>query len=58
MTMAIKIDKDTCIGCAACVEVCPTGALSMQDDKAVCDEDACIDCLACIGVYPTGAITE
>lgn len=56
--MAVKIDKDTCIGCAACVEVCPTSALSMQEDKAVCDADACIDCLACIGVCPTGAITE
>ncbi|HPV15685.1 MAG TPA: 4Fe-4S binding protein [Candidatus Cloacimonadota bacterium] len=56
--MAVKIDKDACIGCSACVETCPVNALSMQDDKAVCDADKCIDCLACTGVCPVGAITE
>jgi Fe-S-cluster-containing hydrogenase component 2 len=56
--MAVKIDKDTCIGCSACVETCPVGALSIQDDKAVCDADNCIDCLACVGTCPVSAITE
>ena len=37
--MAVKVDVDTCIGCGACVGVCPVGALSMNDDgKSVCDE--------------------
>lgn len=56
--MAVKIDKETCIGCGACVDVCPVQALSMEDDKAKCDEGTCIDCGACIGVCPTQAISE
>ncbi|MBM4404231.1 MAG: 4Fe-4S binding protein [Candidatus Cloacimonetes bacterium] len=56
--MAVKIDKETCIGCTACVGDCPVGALSMVNDKAVCDADICIDCGACIGTCPTQAISE
>ncbi len=55
--MAVTIDKDTCIGCGACVGQCPVQALSMVDDKAVCDAGTCIDCGACVGVCPVQAIT-
>jgi ferredoxin len=55
--MAVKIDKETCIGCGACVDVCPVSALSLVDDKAVCDADICIDCGACIPTCPVAAIT-
>jgi ferredoxin len=56
--MAVKIDKETCIGCGACVDVCPVNALSMVDGKAECDESACIDCGACIATCPVQAISE
>ncbi|MDZ4182886.1 MAG: 4Fe-4S binding protein [Candidatus Cloacimonadaceae bacterium] len=56
--MAVTIDKETCIGCGACVDVCPVSALSMEDGKAVVDEGTCIDCGACIGTCPVAAITE
>ena len=56
--MAVKIDKETCIGCGACVDVCPVAALSMKDGKAECDEATCIDCGACIATCPVQAISE
>lgn len=56
--MAVKIDKETCIGCAACIDSCPVEALVMEDDIAVVDEEKCIDCGACIDSCPVGAITE
>lgn len=56
--MAVTINKDACIGCGACVGVCPTNALSMDDDnKSQCDEATCIDCGACVSTCPTEAIS-
>jgi ferredoxin len=31
--MRVKIDKDLCIGCEACIEICPE-VMEMQDDLA------------------------
>lgn len=57
--MAVTIDKDSCIGCAACVGGCPVGALSMDDEgKSTCDEATCIDCGSCVGTCPVGAISQ
>jgi len=55
--MAVKIDKDTCIGCGACVETCPVQALSMVDGKADVDAGTCVDCGACVGVCPVQALS-
>lgn len=52
--MAVKVTEQ-CIGCGACVDVCPFGAIVMQDGKAFITE-ACTACGACIGVCPVGAI--
>ena len=56
--MAVNIDKGKCIGCGVCVEVCPTDALSLEDDIAVCDADLCVDCGVCIPECPEEAISE
>lgn len=50
------VNKEECIGCAACVEVCPFGAISMVDDKAVGD-DKCTACGACLEVCPVEALS-
>ncbi len=50
-----EFDLDTCIGCGACVNVCPTNALTMTDDleaappirKITQQTDACIFCGNC-----------
>ncbi|MXQ73883.1 4Fe-4S dicluster domain-containing protein [Clostridiaceae bacterium DONG20-135] len=57
--MPVTIDKDACIGCGACVGVCPVGALSMDGDgKSACDEGTCIDCGSCVGTCPVSAISQ
>lgn len=57
--MPVTVDKDTCIGCGACVGVCPVSALSLDDEgKSSCDESVCISCLSCLGACPVSAISE
>lgn len=48
---------DRCVGCGACVAVCPTQALqaSGKGKKPVRDNALCIACTACIATCPTGA---
>lgn len=55
--MAMKVDRDKCIGCESCVAVCPVGAISMVDGKAMIDEDTCISCGACVHECPVEAIS-
>lgn len=58
-TMPVTVDKDTCIGCGACVGVCPVSALSLDENgKSECDEAVCISCLSCTGACPVSAISE
>ena len=53
---AVIIDREKCIGCGACVDVCPFDALSMKDDVAVVNEK-CTLCRACLDVCPVDAIS-
>lgn len=45
---------DQCAGCMACVDICPKGAISIQDTltayNAVIDTQLCVECDACIKV--------
>lgn len=41
------IDKEKCVGCGACVKVCPFGALQMEEKLAVVN-DSCTFCGACV----------
>ena len=45
--MAAKVNEEKCIGCEACVDVCPISAITMKDFKAVISDD-CIECGACV----------
>ena len=46
--MPAKVNADTCTGCGACVDACPSEAIEMQDGKAVVDADKCVDCGVCV----------
>ncbi len=54
--MAAVVDKETCTGCGACVEVCPVDAIEMDGDVAKVS-DACIDCGQCVDECPVEAIS-
>jgi nitroreductase/NAD-dependent dihydropyrimidine dehydrogenase PreA subunit len=54
--VAVEIDTDLCIGCGACVAVCPSATLSLQDDKAVVSGPQSLSCGHCAAVCPVAAI--
>jgi electron transfer flavoprotein alpha subunit len=54
--MAASVNQETCVGCGACVDSCPFGAITIENDKAVIG-DACAECGACVAACPTEAIS-
>jgi NADH:ubiquinone oxidoreductase subunit F (NADH-binding)/ferredoxin-like protein FixX/(2Fe-2S) ferredoxin len=54
-----KIDPKVCIGCTACVKVCPVKCISGQPGKPhQIDEQKCIKCGACRKVCKFGAVIK
>ncbi|VBB07037.1 Hypothetical protein LUCI_2281 [Lucifera butyrica] len=54
--MAVKVTKEQCIACGACVNTCPFGAITTEEDDKALITEACTACGACIDVCPVGAI--
>ena len=53
----IALDRDVCIGCGRCIEVCPHQVFVMNGRKAVlADRDACMECGACALNCPVKAL--
>jgi len=53
----IEIDSDKCIGCRACINVCPHAVISINENIAfLANKDRCIECGACSKNCPTKAI--
>jgi len=52
------IDRTLCTGCGTCLNTCPTGAISLDDDERIAriDLGLCSECLACLDVCPNYAI--
>lgn len=63
---SLRIDGAACVGCGACVAVCPHGVLELRGradgDAAgrpvatIADRKACMECGACAKNCPSGAI--
>lgn len=52
-----RIDPVACLGCGACVGLCPSGVLALEGECATVREDGCIGCGHCAAVCPAGAVT-
>jgi nitroreductase/NAD-dependent dihydropyrimidine dehydrogenase PreA subunit len=52
----IEIDRELCNGCGLCVTVCPTGTISLSEDKATASGGESIFCGHCEAVCPREAI--
>jgi len=52
-----KVDEIACVGCGACVEICPFGALRMTDARVVeVGPEACFGCGICRSACAAGAL--
>lgn len=56
-SISTKVEKmynrDKCIGCNSCVEVCPENACTMTPEGIVTDRDLCTGCGKCADICPT-----
>lgn len=53
---SLSYQLNKCIQCLACVEVCPTEALTSDQGNLVVQHELCNACGACLEVCPTGAL--
>ncbi len=54
----VAVDEETCVGCGACIAVCPCDVLALEGGVAVvAQDDACIECGSCVDACPLEAIT-
>ena len=55
---AVRVDRDRCFDCGACLSLCPTQALRFSRDYSLeVEEEKCVCCEACVPACPVRAIT-
>ncbi len=54
----LRVDRQCCVGCGACVTVCPHRIFSLPERVlAVTNPELCMECGACARNCPVAAIT-
>ncbi|MFR5876579.1 MAG: nitroreductase family protein [Eubacterium sp.] len=56
-SISISINNDRCLGCSLCIKDCPTGALYLDNNKAVPRNSGCIECGHCFAICPVNAVS-
>jgi Na+-translocating ferredoxin:NAD+ oxidoreductase subunit B len=56
--VARKACKVACIACTKCVQVCESGAITIENNLAYINARQCTFCRKCVSVCPTGSILE
>ena len=52
----IGVNLELCTGCGACMEACPSAAITMVGGRPEIDADACTLCETCLEACPAGAL--
>ncbi len=52
----MKVNRDECVGCGACVNLCPRLAIRFIDDRSFIDQLSCIECGTCRAACGVDAI--
>lgn len=52
-----EVNASACLGCMACMSVCPSGAITNPDGCAFIVDALCNNCRHCIQVCPADAIS-
>ena len=50
------IDREICVGCSGCTNICPFSAVEMDNKKAVVNYERCMGCGVCVSHCPVDAI--
>ncbi|AEM38862.1 flavoprotein [Pyrolobus fumarii 1A] len=51
-----RVDRNLCVGCKACIPVCPVGAITLVEGKARIELQECVGCTRCVAACHVGAI--
>jgi len=51
-----RIDPDLCVACLACVRVCPSDAVGVEERQVRIIDEACTRCGVCLPACPHEAI--